>query len=454
MKKLFTVILVLTMFFSSYAQDSLNITALYNWKDTITTVYNEVWGFVQNGREYAVIGSWQGAHFFDVTDPQNVVKVDYVPGTVTACDPVPCIHRDYHDYNGYLYMVTDEDTASTMQIVDLSSLPDSVTLVYESNTLFSKSHNIFIDSSSARLYSCGGDQVNNGLRVFSLADPINPVEIANLTTPGGYVHDVYVRNDTAYLHSGGNGFNVYDYTDLGNPILLGSLPSVGGVDPAYSHAGWLNAEGNTFVLCYETANIDVNIVDVSDLANMLVVDTVNSGGDTNSIPHNVIIRGDYAYVSYYHDGLYIYNISNPSATTLAGFYDTKAQPGPGGGAWGVYPLLPSGIVLISDMTTGFWVLDVTAAIPVNVPLLKAYNGHLQIYPNPFTDEINISLTVETGVAESYVLFDISGREISSGKFNKTFEPTISTEAIEAGSYLLKVNTLEGSTSIIVTKIGR
>ncbi len=452
MRKLILVVVLFIISFNSFSQDSLNIEVLYHWEDS-NLIYNEVWGFVQDGREYAVIGSWDGTHFFDVTDPVNTVKVDYVPGTVTICQPAPCIHRDYHDYNGYLYMVTDEDPLSTMQIVDLRSLPDSVTLVYESNTLFSRSHNIFIDSSSARLYTCGGNN-NNGLRVFSLANPINPVEIANYATPGGYVHDVYVRNDTAFLNAGGMGLYVYDYADIANPVLLGSMQSVEdpySPDPAYNHSGWLTDDGNTYVLAYETDGVDVYILDVSDLSNITVIDSVTSDGDTAAIPHNPIIRGSYAYVSYYSDGIYIYDISNPANTTIAGYYLTQVGPGSGVSAWGIYPLLPSGIVLVSDIATGFWVLDASKAAVVDVPVFNGESGLLHVYPNPFSDYITISIPLEAGIPQSFRLFDVSGKEVKSGLLVRNSNYEIGTVSLDAGLYLLQVITDKGTYSSKVTK---
>ena len=37
-----------------------------NW---VGNIYNEIWGFVQNDHEFAVIGTTQGTHIFDVTEP-------------------------------------------------------------------------------------------------------------------------------------------------------------------------------------------------------------------------------------------------------------------------------------------------------------------------------------------------------------------------------------------------
>ncbi|MEC8852932.1 MAG: hypothetical protein VYD33_00665, partial [Bacteroidota bacterium] len=150
----------------SFAQPfpSWQLTPLYNWQDTTLTsswqydnTYNEIWGVQINGAEIAIIGSTAGTHFFDVTDPVTANQVDFVAGAYTGSDVV---HRDYHDYNGYLYIVCDEGDSSTLQIIDMSSLPNSVSVVYDSNVLFTKSHNIFIDTATAKLYVCAVKHTN------------------------------------------------------------------------------------------------------------------------------------------------------------------------------------------------------------------------------------------------------------------------------------------------------
>ena len=45
-------------------------------------VYNEVWGFVQDGQEYAVIGSMYGTFFFHITDENRLDSIDYQDGVL------------------------------------------------------------------------------------------------------------------------------------------------------------------------------------------------------------------------------------------------------------------------------------------------------------------------------------------------------------------------------------
>ena len=85
-------------------------------------IYNEVWGVERNGHEYAIIGTTAGTHFIDVTDPTNPTEAFFIAGAAMGG---AIIHRDYHDYGDYLYAVADEGI-STLQIFDLSALPDSL----------------------------------------------------------------------------------------------------------------------------------------------------------------------------------------------------------------------------------------------------------------------------------------------------------------------------------------
>ena len=93
-------------------------------------------------------------------------------GRYTGSD---AIHRDYHDYQNYLYAVCDEGPSS-LQIMDLSFLPDSVSVIYDDDSLITRSHNIFIDTAYAKLYSCSNKNSggSNALKVLDISTPTNP----------------------------------------------------------------------------------------------------------------------------------------------------------------------------------------------------------------------------------------------------------------------------------------
>jgi len=424
MRKIITLIFInLFIIVLSFAQPfpSYQLSPLYNWQDTTLTpswqydnTYNEIWGVQINGVEIAIIGSTAGTHFFDVTDPLTASQVDFVAGAYTGSDVV---HRDYHDYNGYLYTVCDEGNTSTLQIIDISNLPNSVSVVYDSNLLFTKSHNIFIDTATAKLYVCAVKHTNpnnfsSAMEVYSLSNPLNPTLLYTYMDVG-HVHDAYVRNDTAYLNCGGDGFRIVDfhYLDLPGgmaPTELASLTSY--PDAGYNHSGWLNDDGTVYVMLDENHGYDIKLLDVSDFNNISVLSIFNSGVDTNSMAHNAIIKWNLLFVSYYHDGLRVFNIADPTSPFEVLYYDTYLPNHHSSykGAWGIYPFWNTtnssfSSILLSDMQTGLYVFS--GAFPLAVNNLNPTKS--LVFPNPAKNQF----TITNKSATSIILYDVFGKKV-------------------------------------------
>ena len=427
----------------SFTQNSLNTELLYHWMDSTiigTTLYdnayNEVWGMVYNNKEFAVIGSTNGTHIFDVTDPINTIEVAYVAGSDQGA---AIVHRDYHDLNGYLYIVCDEG-ASTLQIVDVSNLPNSFNVVYDSNSLFKRAHNIFIDTSSEHLYVCSETQVGfgnnfNALHIYDLSNPVNPTHHYTYNDVG-HVHDAFVKNDTAFLNCGNQGLRIVDFSMVG-PMLqvvhqeLGSLTSY--PDAGYNHSGWPTSDGNYYVMADENHGNQMKLLDVSSFANPTVLSLFFSDVNvTESMPHNQIIDGHYVYTAHYHDGFYVHDISDPLNPLLIGFYDTFDPNHHNSymGAWGVYPFLPSGNILVSDMQTGLYVFQVNySGVPSG---LDENINPVNIFPNPASDKIYLDYTLP-GMLKIY---DLSGHLVKEHEVIP--HESVNINNLPHGFYLLQL----------------
>ena len=57
--------------------------------------------------------------------------------------------------------------------MDLSYLPDSVHLVYDSDSLITRAHNIFIDTAKAKMYACAV-ATQSGFHAMNIYDLFNP----------------------------------------------------------------------------------------------------------------------------------------------------------------------------------------------------------------------------------------------------------------------------------------
>ena len=397
-----------------------------NW---VGNTYNEIWGFTQNEHEFAVIGSTQGTHIFDVTEPINSYLVASINGGSTSPDVV---HRDFHTYNGYLYAVADEMNSSTLQIIDISNLPNSYNVVYDSNDMITRSHNIFIDEANGIMYSCGG-KINgnsNYLSLISLENPENPVFLTQHNTHG-YIHDIYVIDNIGYLNAGNNGLHIVDFSNVYSPQTLGSLTNYD--FQGYNHSGWLSEDGNTYIFADENHGYRMKVCDVSNPSEINVLSTLLSDVDSNSIPHNLIIKENLVYVSHYYDGLWIWDISNPSNPTYVASYDTYPLENGNSykGAWGVYPLLPSGNILVSDMQYGLFVFA-----PVNTNSQIIEKNTFSIFPNPCNNHITIQ--TQSDDFQTVQLYDLFGKLILSEKVNVNKKTIQLNNVVKAGIYVVKI----------------
>ncbi len=315
---------------------------------------NDIWGWVApDSTEYAIMGLVNGVSIVSLADPSNATEVAFIPGQNSTW-------RDIKTWGHYAYVTTDQPgTTEGLLVIDMSHLPDSVTYYRWTPDLAGMGtlrtcHNLWIDENGYCYLS--GCNLNSGgilyLDVFS--QPGTPIYINK--GPNIYSHDVYVRNDRLYTSEIYNGeMGVYDIADKNNTLLLGRQKT----PFEFTHNVWLSDDGTVAFTTDERANAPVGAYDVSDPSDIVELDQfrpIETLGE-NVIPHNVHVWQDWLIISYYTDGGIIVDASRPGNLIEVGNFDTFLG-GNGGfsGAWGAYPFLPSGIVLISDINSGLYVL--------------------------------------------------------------------------------------------------
>ncbi len=98
---------------------------------------------------------------------------------------------------------------------------------------------------------------------------------------------------------------------------------------------------------------------MSDLTSPVQVATFTNGNTAND--HNLYTLGSLIFEANYRSGLRVFDAADPLAPQEIAFFDTYPEDNEVryNGLWNVYPYLPSGIVLGSDMEKGLfvWVLD-------------------------------------------------------------------------------------------------
>lgn len=430
----------LIVFLCNAPTNAQSLHLIYQWKDSsivgsnsFNNAYNEIWGTVQQGKEYAIIGSTFGLHIFDVSNPNQIYLATEIP---TSSQGPLVVNRDFHEYGNYLYIVADQGPA-TLQIADLSFLPDSAPIIYDSNNLFSRGHTIFVDSANAILYVCGG---NNQLNLYSLANPENPSLLLNcaIDIPGwntiGYVHDIFVRNNIAFCNAGFNGLFIVDFSNLNDVKVLGSLTNYG--EQGYNHSGRIHSNNSTYVFTDESHNTGVKVLDIRNFSNLRIESIIRTETHPEfTIAHDVSIREDILFISYYYDGIQVYDISDPKNPEFVSSYATTFLPHRNSfeGCWGIYAMLPSGLVLASDMQEGLFVFDASEIVGFESENLKSKT--FEIFPNPHQDVLFIR-----GIEEktNLKIFDLKGVLILEQEINNQ-EFSLNTASLPKGVYIASIS---------------
>ncbi|MFM2207934.1 MAG: hypothetical protein RL213_1909 [Bacteroidota bacterium] len=458
---LLLILLQVTAAFGQYA--SQDIALMSRFDDPAVTAepvygirYQGCWGWTDpsDGREYGIIGSTAGTYIVEVTDPYQPVVRDYVAGLSQDR-----IWHEYKTYHNYLYIISDGG-GNTLQIADLSYLPDSVHVVYDSNVIFDSGHTLYVDSNLLYVASVSKPTVpRSSMNVYSLANPVYPQLLRRLDTdyPAiNNVHDMYVHNDTVFASCGYDGLHIFKFNRAtGHFQQLGSLTTY--PDAGYNHSSFASRDHSVLYMCDEVPDgMAVKVIDITDLSSPTVVDTFATNG--LATPHNPYVIGDELYIAYYQDGVQAYDISQPQTPVPDGYFDTHYQnptgtyPSPAyQGCWGVYTDLPSGHLLASDTQLGLFVLDISTltASGESDPVKDV----LTVYPNPASDAVSVRLPFAQSPGR-LDLTDPMGRSVlSMTTSDGQSSQRINTSALPEGIYFLRYRnrTEEMSRTLLITR---
>jgi choice-of-anchor B domain-containing protein len=363
---------------------------------------SNLWGYADEfGNEYAIVGASNGISVVNVTIPTAPVEVFFYPGTNS-------IWREVKTYNNYAYITTE--STDGLIIIDLNPLPGLITTSNVSvfngpvGNPFISVHSLFIDEATGVLFLHGTDRGNGGAILYDLTSSLtNPTEIG--VFDDYYVHDSYSRGDTLWSGHISNGF--FSVTDVSTPSSITYMAGNQNTPMNFTHNCWLSADGDYLYTTDEVSGAWIGAYDVSDLSDIKEVDRIRNSETSGSIPHNTYWLNNYIITSYYRDGVTIHDVTIPSNMIQVGNFDTTPLSGDGfNGAWGVYPYLPSGNLLISDMELGLFILGPTYVrasyldgnVKDAVSLLNLNNVQVDVLTTPNFDQTDLLGLYSTGVA--------------------------------------------------------
>ncbi len=235
--------------------------------------------------------------------------------------------------------------------------------------------------------------------------------ISRVPVPGatGRYHDFVVaydpvtHQDKFYGGAQPGGYFVFDVSKPEEPKLLTSIvdaPDVVVSGFGRGHTITPTPDGRYVVTETEYQYSPLRVFDlmpglqgkVQTITRPLAAWTAN----WKDLPHNHEIRWPYVFVSAYEDGLQVFNMLDPTNPITVGYYRTYDGPHEAGvtqagrpdtaeaslragsgtvlnGAWGIAVRNADGLIVISDITTGFWALHMDG--------FDGWDGHNWGMPN-------------------------------------------------------------------------
>lgn len=310
-----------------------------------------VWGYAANGKEYALVGASKGLAIVDVTNPDSPVLLTQLEDTINS------LWREVKTFGNYAYVTSEGTTPNGyggIGIANLSNLPNTPVPFHKYHgdgaiqNQLKRAHALHIDTLKGYAYIYGTTGLaNGGAVVLDLnSDPYNPTYAGQYNVK--YIHDGYAHNDTLYAgHIYAGEFAIIDFSNKSSPVTISSQTT----PYAFTHNTWLSADGNYLFTTDEKSNGTLAVYDIDNPTNIVLKDQIHTTPGSGSIVHNVHIKDQYAVTSWYKDGVTITDVSRPENLIQVGRYDTWPNGSGNGffGAWGVYPYLPSGNLLVSNI---------------------------------------------------------------------------------------------------------
>ena len=361
--------------------DNVDVIAFLPIKDLAGgrgAMINDIWGWTdpETGHEIAIVGRSDGTSFVDVTDAHNPVMLGDLPKTPGSRSAA---WRDMKVHADHVYIVADGAEQHGVQVFDLARLRDESgeSVTFEPDFLYdgiASAHNIVINEDEGFAYvvgaSGGGETCGGGLHMLDLAEPKQPAfagcfahaETGRAGT--GYTHDAqcvtYHGPDEDYrghqicIGSNEDALSIADVTDKDNPVAIGvaDYPGV-----RYAHQGWLTEDHRFFYMndegdegSGEVEGTRTLIWDVADLEDPILA--AQYIAETKDTDHNLYILGNLMYQSNYGAGLRILDITNRTDPVEIASFSIS----PTGSSWSNYPYFESGVVVVTSMSDGLFIV--------------------------------------------------------------------------------------------------
>ncbi len=257
-----------------------------------------------NGNYAYVAGGGNGLHFFDISDPENPVWINWVD--------MHCGNMAVPVSGGYAYVTyTDYDAGmSGFRIIDIDP-PESAYIIKSIDTL-GGAHGVAVSGTYAYVVDADSYTGDTNLLIIDIDPPESAYIYKSVVVPPGS-DKVAVSGGYACLASGYSGLQIVDIDPPESAYLVNSV----GI-PGFPH-NLISGVASSGGYAYVTSG-GLRIIDIDPPESAYIVNTVE-----NADGGRVTLSGGYAYVTAGSVGLKIIDIQLPESAYLIKSVDTPGR---------------------------------------------------------------------------------------------------------------------------------
>jgi hypothetical protein len=215
-----------------------------------------------------------------------------------------------------------------------------------------------MDVQGDTVYAADND---TGLHLFDASNPAAPHEVGSIETPSNAM-GVVVSGTLAYVADYWGGLRIIDVNNPDQPTEIGFVQS-----PSYSwYATELDIRGSLVYL----VGSDLVIIDVSNP----MLPTLVSRSEIYSSAYSVVVDGTYAFIGDFDGGLRVIDVSNPTSPSEVGYCDPHPNPY----SWYRNVVVDGDYAYLSSegQSRGYYVIDISDPIHPNQVNFNSVAGDL------------------------------------------------------------------------------
>ena len=229
-----------------------------------------------------------------------------------------------------------------------------------------------------------------------------------------------------------DAMRVYDFSNPVAPVFIQNMEFY--QDQGYNHQGWLTPDGTRYFFGDESNGRKLKECSINNNYQLSIERTFGTNFENNSVAHNIMATNEFVFVAYYNEGLRIFDIQGfPKEIAHYDTYPTEHFYKLNG-AWGIYSMLPSERLLVSDRQHGLFLFRFDRSVFLGEP------DEVAVYPTLLQTGSQVTIRLENGLSTALDvrLIDLNGNVLQDLNFyNQSYGRFIAD--VPAGMYFVEVS---------------